>query len=179
MSIWASGAAYEPYVGRWSRLVAREFLSWLAVPAERRWLDVGCGTGALTETILAEAAPAEVVGVDASEAFLAYARERVQDRRARFEQGDAERLPLEAAGFDAAVSGLMLNFLPRPGVGLAELGRVTRPGGQVAVYVWDYAGQMELMRYFWEAAAALDPQAADLDEGRRFPFCGRGPLGYL
>ena len=82
MSIWASGAAYEPYVGRWSRLVAREFLAWLDVPADRRWLDVGCGTGALSETILADASPAEVIGVDASEGYLAHARERLRARRA-------------------------------------------------------------------------------------------------
>ncbi len=84
MSIWASGAAYEPYVGRWSRLVAREFLAWLDVPADSRWLDVGCGTGALSATILAVARPATVAGIDASDGYVAYARKQIRDRRAVF-----------------------------------------------------------------------------------------------
>jgi SAM-dependent methyltransferase len=171
MSIWASGAAYEPYVGRWSRLVARELLTWLAVPPESRWLDVGCGTGALSEAILAVARPTSVIGIDASEGYVAYAREQVRDDRAEFRQGDAQALPFGEGSFDATASGLVLNFLPEPGRGLAEMVRVTRPGGVVAVYVWDYAGRMELMRHFWDAAAALDPAAAELDEGRRFPIC--------
>ena len=78
---WASGAAYEPYVGRWSRLVAREVIAWLQAPAGCRWLDGGCGTGAVTETILAAAAPNAVTGVDSSEAYLDYARVRIQDPR--------------------------------------------------------------------------------------------------
>src|SRR5437867_11676063 len=77
--VWASGAAYEPYVGRWSRLVAREFLAWLALPPRQRWLDVGCGTGALSATILAHAAPGEVVGIDPSAGYVAYAHDQVHD----------------------------------------------------------------------------------------------------
>jgi SAM-dependent methyltransferase len=171
MSIWASGAAYEPYVGRWSRLVACEFLAWLGVSPARRWLDIGCGTGALSGTILAVAEPTALTGIDASAGYVAYAAEQIRDGRAEFRQGDAQALPFAAASFDAAVSGLVLNFLPQPERGLAEMARVTRPGGAVAVYVWDYAGQMQLMRYFWDAAVALDPAAVELDEGRRFPIC--------
>ena len=179
MSIWAIGAAYEPYVGRWSRLVASEFLAWLAVPPESRWVDVGCGTGALTATILAAGRPSSVMGIDASEGFVGYAREQVPDPRADFRAGDAQALPFGPATFDAAVSGLVLNFLPRPERGVAEMARVTRPGGIVAAYVWDYAGEMQLMRHFWDAAAALDPAARDLDEGRRFPLCRPGRLERL
>ena len=171
MSIWASGAAYEPYVGRWSRLVAREFLAWLAVPPERRWLDVGCGTGALSATILALARPSTVTGIDASEGYVAHAREQIRDGRADFRQADAQGLPFGDDSFDATVSGLVLNFLPEPSRGLAEMARVTRSGGVAAAYVWDYAGEMQLMRRFWDAAAALDPAAVELDEGRRFPIC--------
>ncbi len=176
MSIWAVGAAYEPYVGRWSRAVAREFLAWLAVPAGSRWLDVGCGTGALSATILAAAQPSTVTGIDASEGFAAYARKQIGDERATFLQADAQALAFPDGNFDASVSGLVLNFLPEPGRGLAEMARVTRPGGTVAVYIWDYAGEMQLMRHFWDAAAALDPAAIDLDEGRRFPICHPEPL---
>lgn len=169
--VWATGAAYEPYVGRWSRLVAREFLAWLNVPAGRDWLDVGSGTGALTQTILAQANPRSVRGIDRSEGFVAYARSQTPDPRAQFETGDAQALAVEPGTFDAAVSGLVLNFVPSPPKMLAEMARATRPGGTVAVYVWDYAEMMQFMRYFWDAAAALDPTNADLDEGSRFPIC--------
>lgn len=171
MSIWASGDAYEPYVGRWSRLVAQEFLMWLAIPGQRTWLDVGCGTGALSATILSEGQPRSVAGIDASEAYLAFARQRVSHERVTFRTGDAQALPFADDTFDAAVSGLVLNFLPDPRRCLSEMARVTRPGGTVATYVWDYAGEMQLMRVFWDAAVALNPEALELDEGRRFPLC--------
>jgi SAM-dependent methyltransferase len=176
---WDSGDAYEPYVGRWSRLVAREFLGWLAVPRGGCWLDVGCGTGALAETILALVAPGEVVGIDPSPACVAFARDRVNDRRVRFEVGDAQTLRAASATFDAVVAGLVLNFVPEPEQALSEMARVARPGGTVAAYVWDYAEGMQLMRHFWDAAAALDPRAQELDEGRRFPLCKPEPLTDL
>jgi ubiquinone/menaquinone biosynthesis C-methylase UbiE len=109
-----SGALYEPYVGRWSRLVAREFLPWLNVPAGRRWLDVGCGTGALSQTITDVAVPAAVTGVDHSDGFVAFAREHVRDARVTFDVGDAQALAVETGTYDVAVSGLMLNLVPRP-----------------------------------------------------------------
>ena len=178
-SVWSEGAAYEPYVGRWSRLVAREFVAWLSRPPAARWLDVGCGTGALSETILRQADPAEVHGVDPSEGFLAVARRQVTDPRARFDVGDARRLPAEASRYDAVVSALVLNFIPDVPLGVSEMVRVTRGGGVVAAYVWDYAGRMELMRAFWDAAVALKPRDRDRDEGRRFPICQPGPLADL
>jgi SAM-dependent methyltransferase len=179
MNQWASGAAYEPYVGRWSRLVARDFLSWLEVPAGSRWLDVGCGTGALTQTILTEANPAEVQAIDLSPDYVAYARAQTPDPRATFQAGSAEALPFEADRFDAVVSGLVLNFVPHPDQALAEMARVVRPGGAVGLYVWDYADRMQLMRHFWDAAVALNPNAQALDEGRRFPLCQPEPLQQL
>jgi SAM-dependent methyltransferase len=168
---WSAGDAYEPYVGRWSRQVAAEFLTWLAMPTGARWLDVGCGTGALSETILHRAAPREITAIDPAEAFVAFARTRLCDPRVTFKIGDARALPVQDGGFDAAVAGLVLNFIPEPVRALCELRRAVRPGGTVAVYVWDYAGEMQLMRRFWDAAVALDPAAGELDEGRRFPIC--------
>ncbi|HST63309.1 MAG TPA: class I SAM-dependent methyltransferase, partial [Longimicrobium sp.] len=170
---------YERYVGRWSRPVAAEFVRWLGVPHGGAWMDVGCGTGALSAAILDAAAPACVCGVDLSPEHVAAARARVADPRARFAVADATRLPDEENACDAAVSGLVLNFVPEPARALAEMRRVVRPGGTVGVYVWDYAGEMQLIRAFWDAAAELDPAAAQLDEGRRFGICRPEPLRTL
>lgn len=177
--VWAAGDLYEPYVGRWSRQVARAFLEWLAVPEESDWLDVGCGTGALTQAILDHASPRHVRSVDASPGYIEYAKAQVTAGPVSFEVGNAQSLPVETESVDAAVTGLMLNFVPQPERAVAELSRATRAGGAVAAYVWDYAGKMELMRYFWDAAVELDPAASGLDEGRRFPICRPEPLTEL
>ena len=174
--VWASGDAYEPFVGRWSRRVAREFIEWLAPATNARWLDVGCGSGALTQTILATAAPGDVLGVDPSEGFIAHARRYTQDSRAKFQVGDAQALPVANSSFDVAVAGLVLNFVPDPARAAAEMHRAVRVGGIVAAYVWDYADGMQLLRRFWDAAVTLDPAAGHLDEGRRFPLCRRQAL---
>jgi SAM-dependent methyltransferase len=168
---WAAGNLYEPYVGRWSRLVAKDFLQWLALPAQLDWLDVGCGTGALTQAILQQMQPRSVTGIDPSAGFVDYAKAHVSDPRVTFEVADAQSLPVESARFDAAVSGLVLNFVPKPLLAAQEMARAVRSGGMVAAYVWDYAGKMELMRYFWDAAVELDPDASKLAEGLRFPIC--------
>src|SRR3990167_8161616 len=135
--VWASGDAYEPYVGRWSRLVSREFVAWLGLPAGLLWLDVGCGTGALSQTILERAAPREVVGVDPSEGYVAHARAHLSDPRGNFRVVDAQALPFPDAAFDTVVCGLVLNFVPDKQRALGEMRRVVRGGGTVAAYVWD------------------------------------------
>jgi SAM-dependent methyltransferase len=166
MDVWASGEIYESYVGRWSREVAKEFLGWLDRPAGLRWLDVGCGTGALTSTILGTADPVAVVGVDPSAGFVEYARETVQDERVSFEVRGAEDLP--DGPFDVVVAGLALNFVPDR---IGALRRMRAIAKTAAVYVWDYADGMQLMKYFWDAALDLRPQDREHDEGIRFPFC--------
>ena len=168
---WADAEAYERYVGRWSRRVADAFVAWLGLSVDASWVDVGCGTGALSGTIAARARPRRVIGIDPSPGFVAAAREHVADPVASFAVGRADALPLESGEADAVVSGLVLNFVPDVPAALADAIRVTRPGGTVAAYVWDYAGRMELMRRFWDAAVALDPAARELDEGVRFPLC--------
>jgi SAM-dependent methyltransferase len=165
---WSSGSAYDAYIGRWSRLVAPEFLDWLDVPPGRRWLDIGCGTGALTEAILDRCEPRTVVGVDPSEPFVAHAASTIVDDRASFVIGTATATGLADGDEDVIVSALVLNFVPDLGAALNEARRVVRPGGLVAGYVWDYGAGMELLRRFWDAAAALDPAARALDEGVRF-----------
>jgi SAM-dependent methyltransferase len=173
---WAKGESYEPYVGRWSHGVAGEFVGWLDVPPNRRWLDVGAGTGALTRAIVERASPISVVAIDSSAAYIAYARRFTEGTRATFLVGDATALQLEDERFDAVVSGLMLNFVPDPKRALGEMVRVARRQGTVAVYLWDYADGMELMRYFWHAAGELDPNARELDEAVRFPIAREQPL---
>lgn len=176
---WEAGEAYEQYVGRWSRRAAPIFLEWLSVPAGTSWTDVGCGTGALVEDILSQCSPEAVVGIDQSEGFITEASRHTSDHRARFPVGNATDLPLQNATSEATVSGLVLNFVSDPAQMLREMVRVTKPGGRVAAYVWDYAEGMEMMRHFWAAAATVSPQDANLDEAQRFPLCQPAPFAAL
>jgi SAM-dependent methyltransferase len=175
---WTHGDPYEQYVGRWSRLVAPAFLSWLRLPPGRRWVDVGCGTGALCDAICQHCSPSMVIGVEPSEGFLEAARTNLGPR-ADIRHGSATEMPLDDASADAVVSALSLNFVKDPPAALAEMARVTARGGTIGAYVWDYAGRMDLMRFFWDAAVELDPAAAQLDEGIRFPLCRPEPLQAL
>ncbi|TIC88547.1 methyltransferase domain-containing protein [Nocardioides sp. GY 10113] len=163
---WLAGDRYEPYIGRWSRLVAPRFLSWLGAPSDLRWVDVGCGTGALTAAIAEWVRPRSVLGVDPSPGFVAWAEEHHASPEVGFRVAGVEELAEESA--DVVVSGLVLNFLPDPAAALAAMARAACPGGEVAAYVWDYAGGMQLLSTFWEAAVALDPAAAAQDEAARF-----------
>jgi len=176
---WGAGGPYERYAGRWSRLVAREFLDWLAIPAGVSWADVGCGTGALVAGILTRCAPKAVIGIDQSEGFVSEARRHIADVRVRFQVGDATELPLDATTCDVTVSGLVLNFVVDHAAMVREMVRVTKPGGKVAAYVWDYAGGMAMMRHFWDAAVAVSPHDAKLDQAERFPLCQPIPLATL
>jgi SAM-dependent methyltransferase len=173
--LWTSADAYERYVGRWSRRVAAELLTWLEPPSGLRWLDVGCGTGVLSEVVLDAASPAALTGVDRSTAFLERARARLGPRVTLVE-ADAAALPLADDSVDATVSGLVLNFVPDPTAALAEIARVTVPDGTVAVYVWDYSGGMEMMRRFWDAAEATDPASAAIAETHAWPVTRAGGL---
>lgn len=175
---WERGNLYERYIGRWSREVAPEFLAWLGLPPGLDWLDVGCGTGALSGAILDRCAPRSVTGVEPSDGFRETAGANLTGRAAIL-AGNANQIPLGDHAVDVVVSGLVLNFVPDPRAALAEMKRVTRGGGTIAAYVWDYAGKMEFLRAFWDAAIALDPGAAAADEARRFPLCAPEPLRAL
>lgn len=167
---WNKGDPYERYVGRWSDLVASQFLDWLNLRSSLRWLDVGCGTGALSAAIWQKCQPAELIGIDPSEGFLTRARARLAGH-ATFHLASALDIPLRDAAVDVVVSGLVLNFVPDTALGLAQMRRTAVAGATLAAYVWDYAEKMELMRYFWDAASELDGAARALDEGVRFPLC--------
>jgi trans-aconitate methyltransferase len=173
---WGGGDAYERYMGRWSRTVAAGFLRWLARPSGLVWADVGCGPGTLTSCVLDHYAPASVTGLDSSDGFVADARRRIHDARARFEIGRATSLPWEAGTFDVTVSGLVLNFVADHDLMACEMARVTRPGGIVGAYVWDYAGGMQMLQHFWDVAVAVSPHDSRLHQADRFPVCRPDPL---
>jgi SAM-dependent methyltransferase len=138
--LFADGAAYERLMGRWSRPFGAQFLDWLALPNGLSWLDVGCGNGAFTETVIARCAPSEITGVDPSEGQLAYARSRGEGKQAQFRIADAQNLPFADNSYDVATMALVITFVPDPAKGVAEMKRVVRPGGTVAAYMWDIPG---------------------------------------
>jgi SAM-dependent methyltransferase len=170
--MFALSKGYELYMGRWSRLLAPRYASFAGVKDGERILDVGTGTGALAASL----PRSEVVGVDPSAAFVEHAAKNV--RSARFEVGDAQSLRFDDASFDHAMAMLVINFIPDHARALAEMRRVTRPGGTVSACVWDYGEGMESLRIFWDEAAALDPAAAPKHE-RNMKLCRRGELGEL
>jgi SAM-dependent methyltransferase len=176
---WKSADAYESYMGRWSRPLARRFVAWLAPVEEASWLEVGCGTGALTSAICELANPGFLLACDPSAAFIDHARKALPDARVRFAVAGAEDVPDGADQLDYVVSGLVLNLLPDPGHALQSLARRLRRNGTLAAYVWDYADGIEFLRRFWDEAVALDAGAGKLDEGRRFPVCRPAALEAL
>lgn len=179
MAVWNSSDDYNRYVGRWSRIVAQKFFGWLAVPPESNWLDVGCGTGMLSRLILETQSPKSLHGVDSSPDYVTYARAQNPDERADFIVGNAMDLPSNDDTYDAAVAGLVLNFTPDPATAISQMARVTRRGGTVAAYVWDYAGDMQMMRFYWDAVVALSDEGSAVDEGLRFPYCNPPGLTAL
>jgi len=165
---WQSGDPYEFYMGRWSKRVAERFLDWLSINPRQHWLDIGCGSGALSEAIIERQQPTSLTALDQSDGFLLTAKKRLGDN-AIYKIGNAMSLPLNDNAVDVAVSGLVLNFIPDWNKALSELRRVIRKEGIAAAYIWDYAGNMELLNHFWDVATTLFPESVDLHEGRRFP----------
>ena len=168
---WAAASTYERFMGRWSRTLAHEFVAWLQPADQLHWLELGCGTGALTSAICTDGRPASVVACDPAQAFIEYARENVADARVSFVVAGADDFPVRAGGYDVIASLLALNFFPDPAAALERMRLATVSGGLCSVCVWDYAVEMQFLRFFWDAARAVDARAAELDEGVRFPIC--------
>jgi SAM-dependent methyltransferase len=169
---WSNTAAYEAIMGRWSRPAAQAALDWLALPPGLAWLDVGCGTGALTRTILETAAPGAVLGVDPSPEFLALAAEEFRDPRVRFSTGNAQSLPAEDNRYDVAISGLVLHFVPDARAAAVEMARAVHRDGTVTGYIWDVDDEQQFTRPFWKAATAIDPAIGTWDPRTQFSLRG-------
>ncbi|MCW2983043.1 MAG: class SAM-dependent methyltransferase, partial [Conexibacter sp.] len=169
MSFNAPAEAYDRFIGRYSAELARALMGVAGVQAGERALDVGCGPGGLTSELVALLGAGSVAAVDPSASFAAACRERLPGVDVQVAAGEA--LPFADASFDRVLAQLAINFMDDPVAGAAEMARVVRGGGSVAAAVWDYAGEMTLLRAFWDAATALDPGAAARDEGRAMPCC--------
>ena len=177
---WNAGQSYEHYMGRWSRMIAAKFVDWIDAPSNADWIEIGCGTGALTQAVLSATAPRSILSTDQSADFVAHAQSQITDDRAAFSVADAATLPCADASADIVTSALVLNFVADKQAALAEMRRVLRPGGFVAFYVWDYpGGGMGFIDAFWKAAAEVNPDALNLDESARFPFCNEKGLAEL
>jgi SAM-dependent methyltransferase len=167
--------AYDRHIGRYGPDLARGLVAAAGVRRGQRALDVGSGPGALTQVLADRLGPDNVSAVDPSEPFVEAVRERLPGVDVRV--GSAETLPFTDDAFDAALAQLVVNFMADPETGVGEMRRVVRPGGAVAACVWDYPDEMTLLRAFWEAAAALDPELVEgRDERTVMPFDEEGEL---
>jgi SAM-dependent methyltransferase len=177
--MFANAKAYEQFMGRWSRLMAARLIEFAKIADEGHLLDIGLGTGSLSFEVVQRKKNVHVVGIDPSTEFIEYSNgTNPEPDRVKFEIGDARRLPFPDATFDSSLSMLVFNFIPDPLQALQQACRVTRSGGVIAAAVWDYGGEMRMLRSFWDAAASIDQRAGDLDEAR-MPLCRPGELSDL
>jgi SAM-dependent methyltransferase len=168
--------AYDRFVGRYGPELARALIAAAGLQPGDRALDVGCGPGALTTELVSFLGADRVAAVDPSEPFAAACRSRLPG--VQVDVAAAEALPFDDSAFDGVLAQLVVNFMKDAKAGGREMCRVARAGGSVSAAVWDYAGEMTMLRRFWDAVVAVDPTAADRDEGR-MPFCTPGSLGEL
>lgn len=170
-----SGEAYDAYMGRYSRALAPAFADAVGVGSGQRVLDVGCGPGALTGTLVERVGPEAVSACDPSAPFVAACAHRHPGVTVRL--GRAEEIPYEADSFDVVVAQLVLHFVSDPPAAAREFRRVTRAGGVAGACVWEFGGGMQLLRRFWDAALAVDPHAPD--EAGALRFGGEGEIAAL
>ena len=178
-NMFADAEAYERFMGRWSCLVAPLLVDFTDVPDGGQVLDVGAGIGSLAFVIAQRKSKARVVGIDPSKEYVAYANSRnAFPARTSFQIGDAQKLHFADATFRSSLSLLVFNFIPEPGKALGEVRRVTQSGGRISAAVWDYGGQMRMLRAFWDAVVSIDASAERLDE-KHMPLCREGELSQL
>jgi SAM-dependent methyltransferase len=177
--LWTDGVSYESYTGRWSRLIADKFIDWLEVKQAgvERCIDMGSGTGALSEALLANAVCLSLTCVDRSPAYLSFAKQRLQSSGVEFVTGDVQNTSLPTGVYSLVVSGLVANFVDSPEKMLREMRRLGRSGSILGLYIWDFADGMEPIRKFWDAAHKCQaPNVGDYDAAIRFPICQRDNL---
>jgi ubiquinone/menaquinone biosynthesis C-methylase UbiE len=177
--LWTDGALYEKYTGRWSRLIANKFIDWLDVKQARMegCVDMGCGTGALSEALIANDVCTSLTCLDRSPAYLSFAKQRIQSSNVQFVTGDVQSTSLSASEHPLIVSGLVLNFVDSPEKMLREMVRIGRSGAVLGVYIWDFSDGMKPIRKFWDAARLSGaPNVDELDAGIQFPICKRENL---
>jgi len=176
--MFAASAGYERFMGRWSQLLAPRFIAFAGIKNGQRVLDVGTGTGSVAASVEVSMPGSEIIGIDPSQAFIAYAQKNAKSARAQFEVGDAQVLKFRDASFDQTLALLVMNFIPDHNKAIAEMRRVTRPQGTVSACVWDYDAGMQMLRFFWDEAIALDPAIEPKDE-RHMKLSHQGQLGDL
>ena len=176
--MFAASAGYERFMGRWSRLLAPRYIAFAGVKNGDRVLDVGTGTGSLAAAVEANMPASQIVGVDPSEGFIAYAQKNAKSTRVHYEVGDAQALKFKDASFDSTLALLVMNFVPDHNKAITEMRRVTRPQGIISACVWDYDQGMQMLRFFWDEAIALDPAIEPKDE-RHMKLSHQGQLGDL
>jgi len=176
--MFAASAGYERFMGRWSRLLAPGYIAFADVKNGDRVLDVGTGTGSVAAAVEGSMPESEIVGIDPSQGFIAYAQKNAKSARAHFEVGDAQALKFKDASFAHTMSLLVMNFIPDHNKAIAEMRRVTRAQGIVSACVWDYDAGMQMLRFFWDEAVALDPAIEPRDE-RHMKLSRQGQLGDL
>jgi SAM-dependent methyltransferase len=176
---FSNASAYENYMGRWSSLVARKVIRGLAVDDGKTWLDVGAGTGILTQVILEQASPQKILAIDISENYLSYAREVITDERVEFKVGDASQLAFDTPQFDIAIAGLVLNFVPSAEDMVRGMKEAVKGGGTVVAYVWDYTDGMEMLKHFWNAAITVDASAQAFNAATQYSLCNPDSLQSL
>jgi SAM-dependent methyltransferase len=176
--MFSASADYERFMGRWSRQLAPGYIAFAGVKNGDRVLDVGTGTGSLASVLEATVTSSEIVGVDPSEGFISYAKKNAKSGRTHFETGDAQALRFQDSSFDQTMALLVMNFIPDHNKAIGEMRRVTRPQGVVSACVWDYDAGMQMLRFFWDEAVALDPAIEPKDE-RHMKLSREGQLGEL